>query len=931
MSNDIEHELHTDLSKLNIQQDNVSTTKSLLLKMPQQQQQQVLLLRECIYAIQGISDGTNIIFYRTNLNDDDHNNDTKSSLLSLESVLFCPLNHNPNHHDGDDTIHHTPSHNETKQDTGVTSSNTGIGSYPPSSLSSFLPSNDMMMICGTLGIYVRYLQYFVYHSVHGDSHHCYDSAILRAFRMAVQTELQSYLQFVANFSIPMMIPSSISLPQQQPISSIQELIYHIYPYILRFKLLVMMIASCCVDDIVGTAAPSSSLLQKTENTGTLLPNVVGVNLLSYLYRHLQQMYCDQQQQQQESQPPLVTNLLRSAIQPWLVMLYRWIMDGIISSNEFFITVTPNSTNSSKNDDRYLWHSKYMIQTNRIPQIGLFHIQCRNNPSYNRNIRRQNNDLIDLIFIIGKGVNYIRQCLHDSSWSLLSQLMTVDENKRRNIHQGDDAAETAIATSTTTIGMEQMGFTYESILQQYQQQRGAMTSSTMYTTLERSALLVHRHILSFLHEQFHLMQHLTVLKQFMLFGQGDFYMSFIDSIYAEYPSRQHRTTGMIGIYRHTLSNLFDTSIKGTNAVVLFPLHVLERLDVDLQLDNDDEVKYMFAPARTTNNKKKTMDDTKTHDNHRTVWDTLLLKYAIPDPVVAILHDDAMKIYRSLFAHLFRINHIEYRLHATWRNGSSIHRSLLKNAQHLAIPVNTNADYQQALQLLRTISLSRHSMIHFITSLKGYIMCEVVECGWKRLVSVIHTAHTLDEVISAHDAYLQNIVRQGLFSIEPLSIGLGGRVGLIIDHIRLLLQLVQDFCELQEELFEDTCLAIERAEKKRQDAEQLAKQGSWGFHREREAAEQETCFGLSDTNITGDFDCSFEQFHLLMTSLLQELDATLNGTRNNFIAKNGTKTPSKSDNVTASADEIQKEDVIDLDALRFLATQLNYNVFYGVTNF
>jgi gamma-tubulin complex component 3 len=816
------------------------------------------------------------------------------------------------------------------------------------------PSNDMMMLCGTLGMYVRYIQQFVYH--HHHYHHPNStSAILRAFRIAVQIELRSYLQYIANVTIPTTTTigqSSTQLrqPQSQHISSIQELIYHIYPYFLRFKSLVLIISSsCCVDDD-GTAKPTiRNHGECTEESS--ISSVAGVHLLSFLYRHLQRQYYDAEYNNHNNnnnnnnnnhpnhrQSPLVSNLLKSTVQPWLVMLYRWIMDGIISSNEFFITTIHHHSHTStgasiplntrNEDDRYLWQYRYRIQTSHIPHIGWLHTPVQNGYNDNRHRNGCNyNDLVELIFIIGKGVNYIRQCLHDSSWSLLSQLSVDDETfQHGNLVETTTTAAASSSTSTTCfLSMEQMGFTYDSIVKEEQQQqpnhRTTILTSKLRWTLDRSALLVHRHILSHLRSEFHLLHHLTVLKQFMLFGQGDFYTSFLDSIYEEYPSKQHRTTGMIGIYRHHLSNLFESSIKTTNAVLQFPTHILDRLDIDFLLDRDDYNNYMSVLPNNTNS-------SNANRIPHTIWDTLVLKYNIPDPMVAILHDDAMVLYRSIFVHLLRINHTEYRLHTTWRDGLSIYRSLQKNAQYLAITVNTNADYQQAVRLLRTISVSRQSMIHFTSTLKGYIMSEAIECGWKRLLPIIHNAGTLDEVISAHDTYLQNIVMQIFCPVDTVYSRNVGRVGQIIDHIRSLLQLVQDFCDMQEELFDDTTLAIERAETKRRCAEQLAKQGSWGFHREREAADQESCFGLSDITKSVAFDGAAEQFRLRMISLVQELDDTLNG---NLAVNASIKTPTKSLNGTEYASNDEIEEYIDFEALRFLASQLNFNGFCGVTIF
>ena len=46
-----------------------------------------------------------------------------------------------------------------------------------------------------------------------------------------------------------------------------------------------------------------------------------------------------------------------------------------------------------------------------------------------------------------------------------------------------------------------------------------------------------------------------------------------------------------------------------------------------------------------------------------------------------------------------------------------------------------------------------MMHFVCNVKSYLMFEVLEGSWKKLVSTIDAAQTLDEVITAHDNYLR----------------------------------------------------------------------------------------------------------------------------------------------------------------------------------
>jgi hypothetical protein len=53
-----------------------------------------------------------------------------------------------------------------------------------------------------------------------------------------------------------------------------------------------------------------------------------------------------------------------------------------------------------------------------------------------------------------------------------------------------------------------------------------------------------------------------------------------------------------------------------------------------------------------------------------------------------------------------------------------------------------------------------MMHFVTNFKSYLMFEVLEGGWTDLAQTIKEAQTLDEIVQAHDRYLNGICRKSL---------------------------------------------------------------------------------------------------------------------------------------------------------------------------
>lgn len=545
---------------------------------------------------------------------------------------------------------------------------------------------------------------------------------------------------------------------------------------------------------------------------------------------------------------LVQRLLAAASRPWFDMLFLWTTQGILSdlANEFFVTEVDHS------DDRYLWRERYQIDHKNVPK-GLL------DPS-----------LIRPAFLIGKGINYIRICLQDADWS-----MDLDDASKET-HERD------------TSDKSQMN----------------PTGAPIEATLNKAATLVHSYILSSLKDNHCLLQHLFALKQFLLLGQGDFFSALMDGLHAEFGDR----TGVIGIYRHTLSGIVESALRSTNANE-FPPTILERLQVEMLFDIDDSARHhIFGHEKHSSNNIA---------NERTVWDIFRLEYIVPDPLVAIIHKDAVKGYNAMFSFLFGLKKIEFLLNLTWRQSAVLQHALQTSAQCNGISVLTSPAYAQATVLLRQISMTRQAMMHFVVNLKSFLMFEVLEGGWKNLLREIEDARTLDEIIAAHDAYLASICRKSLLRINKESTGerdLG-------QELHALLGLVGEFCSYQELLFGDALQAADRAAQKRRKAEQSSTRGSWGFKDEIERSEEETCFGLADETKLNELDRLSKAFNSNVVDYLNALDEKLNGSA---VASCGDSITMFASQQVSDTEEQQN----DLESLRFLTFQLDHNQYYGL---
>lgn len=158
----------------------------------------------------------------------------------------------------------------------------------------------------------------------------------------------------------------------------------------------------------------------------------------------------------------------------------------------------------------------------------------------------------------------------------------------------------------------------------------------------------------------------------------------------------------------------------------------------------------------------------------------LRYTLSAPFDAVITAGAMRKYEELFAYLWRLKRVEYSLNRTWaahmqagqqradavdpRLGAILHRSRLQLREMPVIRPST-----PTLRLLHTsvvgaqVALWRSfclclrilDRVHFVSNLSSYIMFEVLETSWGRLMAGLRHARDLDALQRAHDEYLHDI--------------------------------------------------------------------------------------------------------------------------------------------------------------------------------
>ncbi|KAL7576302.1 hypothetical protein ACA910_018124 [Epithemia clementina (nom. ined.)] len=588
---------------------------------------------------------------------------------------------------------------------------------------------------------------------------------------------------------------------------------------------------------------------------------------------------------------IANRLLAATSKPWFQMLHLWITEGILSDPalEFFVRQNSNvanslatsntvlgeessgvysHANSKKNGKRFEWKDGFDLDLTKLPGSQLM-----------------GEDLVEPVFRVGKGVNFVRRCLMDGEWTFGTEFV--------------ERAKKAFCYST-----------------------GQETESIHFrSTLTEAMRTVHSHILESLHRDHHLFLHLHALKQFMFLGHGDFYTVLMDGLSTEFGDK----VGVAGIYRHTLTSVLDAALRSTNANY-FPPHILERLDIDWDLDLHELHYYGFT--ETEAGSSSSIGVGKDNNDKRRIWDIFALDYSVPEALVTVVDEDAKADYRRVFRSLFGLRTVEHHLNSTWRTSATLQHTLHSMAQQNGLTVRTSQSYANTIALLRQIAMTRQAMVHFVVNLKSYIMFEVLEGGWKQVVQDIQEAETLDDIVAAHSRYIGSICRKSFLGNEQTCAGaLAGypKLGSLISE---LLELCKEFCTYQQNVFSVALDTAEHAKEERRQANERAAVGEWFATEEAAIASEEyTFFGLADSLKRNDLSVLSDAFHQKMKALLLSADEILNGV---YMASTN-RTPSTTSPATVAVTESRDnggsgrlDDA--LDSLRFLIFQLDQNSYY-----
>lgn len=249
------------------------------------------------------------------------------------------------------------------------------------------------------------------------------------------------------------------------------------------------------------------------------------------------------------------------------------------------------------------------------------------------------------------------------------------------------------------------------------------TATLEAWIDEAYKTTMKRLMDLMANKFHVFDHLQALKNYILLGQGDFIALLMESLAANLD----RPAG--AQYRHTLTAQLEHAIRGSIAQYDSP-EVLRRLDARmLQLSHGD-----------------------------IGWDCFTLEYKIDAPVDVVVTEWGNRQYLKVFNFLWRIKRVEFGLLSTWRKCMTGSRGVLQTSD------------PAVSQVWKSTRGVLAEMIHFVGQLQYYILFEVIESSWGELQKRIRKEDcTLDDMIKAHERYLNDITHKGLLGPKKRSTG------------------------------------------------------------------------------------------------------------------------------------------------------------------
>jgi len=745
------------------------------------QKQQIMVVRECIYALEGIN-GSFIHF--------NYNNNQQVSI----SINF------PEWIQDNSISAAFYSYNEHQRKVAATAT---LASSPPNeAVSVMCITKDAIRLCAECGKLFLTLTLMD----NADA-----SMIARALSEALSQELEDYHGLVAQ------------LESQASTLTLNRLVFFIRPVFDRLAALVRFVFGC---------------RQNSHN---------GPELASAMHLHVQHTV----HQCNASHVAVLERLANRAFQPLYHRIYQWVFYGLLQKQQRLAISNHQSdffiVEYDRVPDAYLWGGEAVPSSTADVAAG-----------YNHRIMKRYTlddaripifipwDIANLIYNIGKGVNFVRKCLASDAdvapttnfsgervalWDLMTEFLAKKKTETNENEMDQQDNFPSFESMQQALGM-----TYSASSNQ--------PTKLLYTTLCQCQTIVHNRIRWELmeHQTFSLPLHLLALKNIILMCQGDFSQEMVEILG---PSSQRS-----GMHRYAMQQKVDTILNSTNTK-FFPEAILARVEVTKSTHQFQSSTERGSFSVNSHTAAQTPHSTGSYLSAADrVWETewggddFLLHYKVDAPLTAVVHPSAVLKYHKMFQLLWKCKKLEGSVSQTWRNALIVNRAVMScrphprhfyGSQNVSVESvdTTTKEYKlwkRALAVLRKIAMTRQSVKHFVSNLLSYLSYEVLEKNWSVLQYKLDQAKTLDDLVNAHDDYLNNLISSSLL-LRPddhvADVVVSPVIAMTAIQLTNVMDMASKFVSAEEAFFKTVINSIQDAQTRRRKAERKLKEGKWGY--------------------------------------------------------------------------------------------------------
>uniref|UniRef100_A0A1J3G054 Gamma-tubulin complex component 3 n=1 Tax=Noccaea caerulescens TaxID=107243 RepID=A0A1J3G054_NOCCA len=243
----------------------------------------------------------------------------------------------------------------------------------------------------------------------------------------------------------------------------------------------------------------------------------------------------------------------------------------------------------------------------------------------------------------------------------------------------------------------------------------------------AAKRIDKHLLDVLYKRYKFKEHCLAIKRYLLLGQGDFVQYLMDIVGPKLSEPANNISSF------ELAGFLEAAIRASNA----------------QYDDRDMLDRLRVKMMP-------------HGSGDRGWDVFSLEYEARVPLDTVFTESVLSKYLRVFNFLWKLKRVEHALIGVW-----------KTMKPNCITSNSFAKLQtsvklQLLSALRRCQVLWNEMNHFVTNFQYYIMFEVLEVSWSNFSKEMEAAKDLDDLLAAHEKYLNAIVGKSLLGEQSQTI-------------------------------------------------------------------------------------------------------------------------------------------------------------------